>query len=158
MNNLKKQLVEQAIKTQKPEETLDMLYCQNKLEPAKHYNPITKKYFHGKNIWTLEINYILNDFTSCEWSTFAQYKANKTPVAKGAKSTYLTLAVYNKQKDENGEEKETFQFYKGYSVFNKEQTKAQEEVKTEVKTTAKEVKEVNKQLNLWIAKGIEAVA
>ena len=31
--------------------------------------------------------------------------------------------VYGKEKDEEGEEKETFKFFRGYTVFNYEQTK-----------------------------------
>lgn len=156
MTNLeiKKQLVAQAIKTQNPEETLDMLYLQNNIKPEKHINPLTKKVFHGKNVMTLEINYIVNGYTSCEWSTFAQYNANKTSVKKGQKGTYLTLAVFNKEKDEKGEEKEVLQFFKGYTVFNKEQTG--ENVKEVKKETKKP--EINKQLNVWLNKGIEAVA
>jgi len=154
MENLKRQLAEQALLTDDVTETLEMLYIQNKLEPQKHINPLTNKVFHGKNVWVLELAYIMNDYKSCEWSTFAQYNANKTSVKKGQKGTYLTLAVFNKQKDEKGEEKEVLQFFKGYTVFNKEQTgENAKEIKKETKKP-----EVNKQLNLWLNKGIEAVA
>ena len=121
MNKL--ELVMQAIKTTEPEETLSMLYLQNGLSPAKHINPITKKQFHGKNIYTLEIEMILKGYTSCEWSTFAQYRDNKSKVNKGEKGTGLTLAVYNTVKNEKtGEKEEKLQFFKSYTVFNKEQT------------------------------------
>lgn len=130
MNKL--ELVMQAIKTTEPEETLQMLYLQNGLNPAKHYNPITKKYFHGKNIWVLEIEMILRGYTSCEWSTFAQYRNNKNKVNKGEKGTGLTLAVYNTVKNEKGEKEEKFQFFKSYTVFNKEQTSELSEKKSEV--------------------------
>ena len=129
MNKL--ELVMQAIKTTEPEETLQMLYLQNGLKPAKHYNPITKKYFHGKNIWALEIEMILRDYTSCEWSTFAQYRNNKSKVNKGEKGTGLTLAVYNTVKNEKGEKEEKFQFFKSYTVFNKEQTSELSDKKSE---------------------------
>ena len=135
MNKL--ELVMQAIKTTEPEETLSMLYLQNGLNPDKHYNPITKKYFHGKNIWVLEIEMVLKGFTSCEWSTFAQYRDNKNKVNKGEKGTGLTLAVYNTVKNEKtGEKEEKLQFFKSYTVFNKEQTSKLSEKKTEVAKVA----------------------
>lgn len=131
MNKL--ELVMQAIKTTEPEETLSMLYLQNGLKPAKHINPITKKYFHGKNIWLLEIEMVLKGYTSCEWSTFAQYRNNKSKVNKGEKGIGLTLAVYNTVKNEKtGEKEEKLQFFKSYTVFNKEQTSELGEKKSEV--------------------------
>lgn len=136
---LKKQLAEMAIKTANVEETLEMLYDQNKLTPANHKNPLTNKVFHGKNVWALELVYILNDYTSCEWSTFAQYRTNKNSVKKGEKGTYLTLAVYGKSKKNDkkeDEQKEVLQFYKGYTVFNIEQT--QNGAKTEEPAEEKE--------------------
>lgn len=135
MNKL--ELVMQAIKTNEPEETLSMLYLQNGLKPAKHHNPITKKDFHGKNIYTLEIEMILKGYTSCEWSTFVQYRDNKSKVNKGEKGTGLTLAVYNTVKNEKtGEKEEKLQFFKSYTVFNKEQTSDSElSEKKEEKTT-----------------------
>lgn len=145
MKNLeiKKQLAQQAIMTDKPAETLEMLYFQNRFAPQNHKNPLTNKEFHGKNIWVLELTLLLNGYTSCEWSTFAQYRNDNNGVKKGEKGTYLTLAVYNKEKDENGEKKEKLQFFKGYTVFNKEQTRANEEPKEEQKTDNQKV------LNLW---------
>lgn len=131
MNKL--ELVMEAIKTTEPEETLSMLYLQNGLKPAKHINPITKKYFHGKNIWVLEIEMVLKGYTSCEWSTFAQYRDNKNKVNKGEKGIGLTLAVYNTVKNEKtGEKEEKLQFFKSYTVFNKEQTSELGEKKSEV--------------------------
>ena len=148
MNKL--ELVMQAIKTTEPEETLSMLYLQNGLNPAKHYNPITKKQFHGKNIWVLEIEMILKGFTSCEWSTFAQYRDNKNKVNKGEKGTSLTLAVYNTVKNEKtGEKEEKLQFFKSYTVFNKEQTSELSEKKPKV---AKVVTIEPKQKSLFNAK------
>ena len=130
MNKL--ELVMQAIKTTEPEETLSMLYLQNGLNPAKHINPITKKQFHGKNIWVLEIEMVLKGYTSCEWSTFAQYRNNKSKVNKDEKGTGLTLAVYNTVKNEKtGEKEEKLQFFKSYTVFNKEQTSELSEKKTD---------------------------
>lgn len=136
MNKL--ELVMEAIKTTEPEETLSMLYLQNGLNPDKHYNPITKKYFHGKNIWVLEIEMVLKGYTTCEWSTFAQYRDNKNKVNKGEKGTGLTLAVYNTVKNEKtGEKEEKLQFFKSYTVFNKEQTSDLSEKKSEVAEVAK---------------------
>ena len=135
MNKL--ELVMEAIKTTEPEETLSMLYLQNGLNPDKHYNPITKKYFHGKNIWVLEIEMVLKGYTTCEWSTFAQYRDNKNKVNKGEKGTGLTLAVYNTVKNEKtGEKEEKLQFFKSYTVFNKEQTSKLSEKKSEVAEVA----------------------
>ena len=119
---MKQLLVNEAIKTTQPEETLSMLYLQHNLSPAKHHNPITKKDFHGKNIWTLEIEMILKGFTSCEWSTFAQYRSNDSKVNKGEKGTGLTLAIFNNVKNDKGENEEKLQYFKSYTVFNKEQT------------------------------------
>jgi antirestriction protein ArdC len=131
----KLELVMKAIKTNEPEETLSMLYLQNGLSPAKHFNPITNKQFHGKNIYTLEIEMILKGYTSCEWSTFAQYRSNESKVNKGEKGTGLILAVYNTVKNEKtGEKEEKLQFFKSYTVFNKEQTSKLSEKKEEVAT------------------------
>ena len=121
-----------AIKDIQPEEMLSMLYMQNNLTPAKHINPLTKKQFHGKNIWTLELEMILKGYNSCEWSTFAQYRSNESKVNKGEKGTGLTLAVYNTVKNEKtGEKEEKLQFFKSYTVFNKEQTSGLSEKKEE---------------------------
>ncbi len=117
----KLQLVQQAILTIEPEETLEALYAQYNLKPAKHINPLTKKEFHGKNIWTLEITMLLNGYNSCEWSTFAQYRDTNKKVNKGEKGTKLTLAVFSQKKNEKGEKEEQLQFFKAYTVFNKEQ-------------------------------------
>lgn len=141
MNKL--ELVQQAILTNEPEETLQILYFQNDLKPAKHVNPLTKKVFHGNNIWKLEIEMILKGYNSCEWSTFAQYRDNKQSVNKGEHGTYLTLAVYNTVKNEKGEKEEIFQFFKGYTVFNKEQT-SEKNVKSTVKETKTTLFDVTK--------------
>lgn len=146
----KLELAQIAIKDIQPEEMLSMLYMQNNLTPAKHINPLTKKQFHGKNIWTLELEMILKGYNSCEWSTFAQYRDNDSRVNKGEKGTSLTLAVFNTVKNEKGEKEEKLQFFKSYTVFNKEQTSNASEkapAKEDVKVIVEE-----KQLNIWADK------
>lgn len=146
MNKL--ELVKEAIKTNEPEETLQILYLQNGFKPAKHINPLTKKVFHGKNVWTLEITMLLNGYNSFEWSTFAQYRNNNNKVNKGEKGTSLTLAVFNTVKNDKGEKEEQLQFFKSYTVFNKEQTAETTEARKE---NIKEIIEP-KQKTLWANK------
>ncbi|MBR1620273.1 DUF1738 domain-containing protein [bacterium] len=124
IRNLKKELVKEALRYTFPEGALLALYWENHIRPCNHKNPLSEHEFSGWNIWSLEISMVINDFHSSDWSTFAQYREAKNFVDKGQKGTRLTLAVYGKEKDENGEETEELKFYKGYSVFNFEQTKA----------------------------------
>lgn len=158
---IKKQLAVQAAETEDAPETLAGLYAEKQLKPAKHKNPLTNKYFHGLNVWQLELVMLLNDYTSCNWSTFAQYKKENKSVAKGEHGTYLTLAVYNTQKnEETGEDEEILQFFKGYTVFNAEQIKAAE-AKTETKKAAvKPIKKdnTNKIVEKWEQQGLFKIA
>lgn len=171
MNKL--DLAQQAILTNEPEETLEMLYAQNKLEPSKHINPLTKHEFTGKNVWTLELTMLLNGYTSCNWSTFAQYKEANNFVDKGQKGTKLTLAVFGKEKDENGKDKEVLKFFRGYTVFNYEQTKAvlnkeeteneeelikQEWIAGKLKNKEEVVNQINKTLDKWEQQSIFKIA
>lgn len=155
----KLELLKEAKKHAFPEGALFALYWQNRLRPANHRNPLTKHNFSGWNIWTLEIRRLESGFKSCLWSTFAQYKTAKNSVKKGEKSTYITLAIFSKPKDDEDNEDEPQKakvYYKGYSVFNSEQTRANEdgenvaipEVKQiAMKKTAKSSPQ--KTLNLW---------
>lgn len=130
---LKKELLNEALKYAFPEGALFALYWQNNLSINNHRNPLTKHNFSGWNVWTLEIQYIKSDFKSCYWSTFAQYKAAKNSVKKGEKGTYITLAIYSKMKQEEDDTEQTMRqqvYYKGYTVFNREQTNETETVKT----------------------------
>lgn len=127
--NLKKELLKEALKHTFPEGALFALYWQHNLRPANHRNPLTKHLFSGWNTWTLEIEKLKNNYQSCEWSTFAQYKKAKNSVKKGEHGTYITLAIMTKIKKEDDEVEETEKtriYYKGYSVFNKEQVRIQE--------------------------------
>lgn len=140
-------------------------YLMNGLRPYNHKNPLTKHNFSGWNVWQLELKALTEGYTSYDWSTFAQYKANKTPIAKGQHGTYITLAIVSKPKknEETEEEEKPTIYYKGYTVFNIEQTKEKavktiEEVK-QIETSKpaeapKENKTEYKQsvLNLWADK------
>jgi len=103
---------------------LFVAYWENHFRTANHRNPLTKHNFSGWNVWQLELKMLLEGYKSAKWSTFAQYKDDKNSIKKGEHGTYITLAIISKSKDENGEEDETKSrvFYKGYSVFNEEQT------------------------------------
>jgi len=164
MNDKKLELAQIAAKTENAPETLAELYAENELKPANHKNPLTKKLFHGLNVWQLELTMVLNGFTSCDWSTFAQYKKENKSVAKGQHGTYLTLAVYNTQKnEETGENEEVLQFFKGYTVFNAEQLKDTTDEKTETKqtkTAAKPIKKDNtkKLIEKWEQQGLFKIA
>ena len=114
----KLELVEIAQKDMFPPRALQRLYSAAEFIPENHNNPLTKIEFSGYNLYQLEIEYVKNGYTSSEWSTFAQYKSNKKSIKKGSKGTHLTLAVH--KTDEEGQEH--LQFFKGYTVFNKEQT------------------------------------
>ena len=109
----KKELLQEAKKYTFPEGALFALYWENGLKPANHRNPLTKHNFSGWNVWALEIKRLENNFKSCLWSTFAQYKTAKNSVKNGEKSTYLTLAIFSKQKgeDENDEPQKTKVYY-----------------------------------------------
>ncbi len=153
---LKKELVKEALEYSFPEGALFALYWENELKPRNHRNPLTKHNFSGWNIWTLEIKSILNDYTSCYWSTFAQYKSAKSSVKKGEKSTYITLAVISKPKkeDEDDESQKERIYYKGYSVFNSEQVSEGEKAQESIKAieTKKPSNYEQKTLNLWAKK------
>lgn len=97
------------------------LYWVNGLRPYNHRNPLTKHNFTGWNVWQLEIEMLSNSYNTAEWSTFPQYKNDNNSVKKGEHGARITLAIHTKKEDENGEEK-TKVFYKGYTVFNIEQT------------------------------------
>lgn len=153
---LKRELLKEALRYAFPEGALFALYWENGLKVNNHRNPLTKHNFSGWNIWTLEIAYIQNDFKSCLWSTFPQYKAAKNPVKKGSKGTYITLAIISKKKQEDEEEETTRQqvYYKGYTVFNIEQTHEKETAPELSENKLIEMKKPKKNvgqmtLNLW---------
>jgi len=115
-------------------------YWQNGLRPYNHRNPITKHNFSGWNIWQLELKMLLSGYTKPEWSTFAQFKADKTPLKKGEHGTYITLAIISKsKKDDEKEEEKITVYYKGYTVFNIEQTHAAGANKTKAIETIKAI-------------------
>lgn len=114
----KQELVEIAQKDMFPPRALQQLYSAAGFIPENHINPLTKIEFSGYNLYQLEIEYIDKGYNSTEWSTFAQYKSDKRTIKKGSKGTHLTLAVH--KTDEEGQEH--LQFFRGYTVFNKEQT------------------------------------
>ena len=116
---IKQELVSIAEKDMFPPRALMQLYMTSGVTPENHINPVTHIAFSGYNLYQLEIEYIKNGYKSAEWSTFAQYKQLKKQIKKGSKGTHLTLAVH--KKDEEGQEH--LQFFKGYTVFNKQQVK-----------------------------------
>lgn len=128
---------------------LFVAYWQNNLRPANHRNPLTKHNFSGWNVWQLELKMLLNGYKSAKWSTFAQYNKDNNSIMKGQKGTQITLAIYTKGKEdeETGEKTQGRVFYKGYSVFNAEQTKngATAEEQTPV---IEEVKQIETKLSL----------
>lgn len=129
---------------------LFVAYWQNGLRPANHRNPITKHNFSGWNIWQLELKMLVEGYTSSEWATFAQLKEQKQNVNKGEHGAYITLAVICKNKEAQTEEEETYIYYKGYTVFNMEQTKAKEAQKQlTTKDIIKKVAPIIEQKNLW---------
>lgn len=156
---LKKELLKEAMNYTFVEGALFALYWENNLKVNNHRNPLTNHNFSGWNVWTLEIAYIKNNFKSCYWSTFAQYKTAKNSVKKGEKGTYITLAIYSKKKQEEDDEQEETRaqvYYKGYTVFNSEQTHETDETGApeisehkliEMKKPVKSFEQ--KTLNLW---------
>lgn len=138
---------------------LFVVYWQNGLRPANHRNPLTKHSFTGWNVWQLELKMLLEGYKSSEWSTFTQIKNDKNSVRKGEHGTQITLAIISKGKDEDGEEDGTKSkvYYKGYSVFNIEQTQNGATGEPQTKQIA-EIKQIEpkklidteqKTLNLW---------
>ena len=123
-------------------------YWLNKLRPSNHRNPLTKHNFSGWNVWQLELQMLLKEYNSCEWSTFPQYKADKNPIRKGERGAYITLAIVAKKEDEDGEEITSKVYYKGYTVFNKEQTQNGVQQAQIAEVIAIETKKAEQQ-NLW---------
>lgn len=117
-------------------------YWMNNLRPYNHRNPLTKHNFSGWNVWQLELKMLLAGYQSSKWSTFAQYKDAKNNIRKGEHGTYITLAIISKSKKDDEDEDETKQriYYKGYSVFNEEQTQQG--------ATGEEPKAIETKLNL----------
>jgi len=148
--NKKKKFAQQAIYSKNPEFALFSAYFLNNLKPQAHRNPLTNKMFHGRNVWTLELNYLINNYTSCEWSTPLQYKNADNCINKGEKCTLLTLAVHEKIKDENGKEKEKFKYFKGYYVANFEQTKNFKKPDENIQNDTTEVKQISDTTNTII--------
>lgn len=118
----KKQIVEQSIIAVYPEQYVKLLYAANNLTPSQHYNPYTKVYFSGINLWTLEIAMLNNNFNSCNWSTFCQYRDNNIQILKGSKATLCTLAINKYKKDDDGNKISDGVYFKGYNLFNEAQT------------------------------------
>lgn len=143
---------------------LFVAYWQQGLRPSNHKNPLTKHNFSGWNVWQLELKMLLQGYKSSNWSTFAQYRDNKNNIRKGEHGTYITLAIVSKKKSENEDEEEkTSVYYKGYSVFNEEQTKAgataEETTKAIPTVKAIETKStVEKTLEQWEQKNLFRVA
>lgn len=161
--NLKKELLKEALKHVFSEGALFALYWQHNLRPANHRNPLTKHNFSGWNVWTLEIKKLENDYQSNEWSTFTQYKNAKSSVKKGEHGTYITLAIIAKpKKDDETETNEPIKekiYYKGYTVFNREQVKGLDNVATieTVKAITVKKEPQQKTLDLW-SKKYEVIA
>lgn len=158
VRRMKEELVKEAMQYAFPEGALFGLYWQHNLKPYNHRNPITKHNFQGWNVWALEIKMLLKGYNSCEWSTFAQYRQAKNNVKKGEHGTYITLAIVSKKKDEDDEEEKESVYYKGYSVFNVEQTHggSNEEQPAQIGVNLMDIakakepaQEVQKVLNLW---------
>ena len=146
----KEELLKEALKYIFPEGALMALYWQNNLRPCNHKNPATEHNFSGWNIWTLEIQMLKKGYKSSNWSTFAQYREAKNFVDKGQVGTKLTLAIFGKGKDDKGEEKQELKYFKGYTVFNYEQTK--EFNGTLQIEDKKEKQETNKIVDKWADK------
>lgn len=164
----KAELLQEALKYTFPEGALFALYWEHNLKVNNHRNPLTSHNFSGWNIWTLEIEYLKNNYTSCKWSTFPQYREAKNFVKKGEHGCYITLAIIAKpKKDENNLDDEPQKpkiYYKGYTVFNENQTRG-EDLTTPALETQKAIPDFKntksveqKTLNLWSAKYKEVIA
>lgn len=116
---LKLEIAQKVINTICPEKAMEEIYLLEGLVPYNHINKVTGHEYTGLNRFALELSMLLNHFEVPEWATFNQFKAQDKHIIKGSKSTKICVAVYNKKKDkETEEEKETFNFFKGGSVFN----------------------------------------
>ncbi len=92
---------------------------------ACSHNIATKKCYRGINILLLDIARSKNDFSSCVWGTFKQWKEKGCPVRKGEKGTTILFwkpLVYKLEVEtENGDllELENQSFVaRSYCVFN----------------------------------------
>lgn len=129
---------------------LFVAYWENHLRASNHRNPLTKHNFTGWNVWQLELKMLLQWYKSAKWSTFAQCRDAKNSIKKGEHGAYITLAIISKAKNENGEEDETKTriFYKGYTVFNEEQTQNGTSSEEKAPAQIQEVKQIETKLNL----------
>lgn len=145
----KEELAKEAMQYINPEYYLFVMYWNNRLFPSNHRNPATKHNFSGWNVWSLELKMLLAGYTTAEWSTFAQIRDSKNSVKKGEHGTYITLAIISKSKKENDEDEETTArtYYKGYTVFNLEQTQNGAKEETQPAKIA-EIKTIETKLNL----------
>lgn len=125
VKELKLQIAQECLKTMCPEKTMEELYFVNNLTTANHINVVTQHEYSGLNRFALELAMLINGFNSCEWATFPQFKSQDIHIKKGSKATKISVAIYKKKTDEQTkEEKETLNFFKGGSVFNKDQTES----------------------------------
>jgi len=89
-------------------------------------NYITKKDYNGINIFILNINNIIQNFTSPYYLTFLQIKKLNAHLKKDSKSTAIFYYEINKREIENKDtglkEIKTYPILKCYNVFNIEQT------------------------------------
>lgn len=124
IRNLKEQIAKDLFNKHKgfAYQYLFFEYWHRNLRPANHRNPLTKHNFSGWNVWQLELKMLLQGYKSSEWSTFNQIRDDKNSVKKGEHGAYITLAIVAKPKDEEDEQKAPKVYYKGYTVFNMEQT------------------------------------
>lgn len=149
-----RQAKEEIFKTCKNSQDLFVAYWQNNIRPCKHYNPLTNHRFSGWNVWELEFEMLSNNYNSVQWSTFPQYREDGNMIVKGQHGIQITLAIVSKKKDEESGEEKTKTYYKGYTVFNYEQTekggaKASETKQIETKKEDKKETLNTKLLEKW---------
>ncbi len=103
-----------------------------------HKNVKTGKAYQGTNIFLLSIAAMVNDFQSCEWATFNQWKAKGAKVKKGQKGTPIIFFDKIKIEDKESQEEKLIPMLKGFTVFNADQVDGYESKPVEIVTETKD--------------------
>ncbi len=97
-------------------------------------NPTTEQAYHGINIPSLWCDQQVKGFTSNQWATFKQWKAQGAHVQKGEKGSLIIFYKTLEQTGENekGEEETNYlPMMKSYTVFNANQVDGYDHNETE---------------------------
>jgi antirestriction protein ArdC len=90
------------------------------------HNVVTGKAYRGSNLFFLGLASHVKGYESNSWATFKQWADLGASVKKGEKSTSIFFFSVLEKQDAKTKEKNSFGFWKTYSVFNADQVEGYE--------------------------------